>query len=321
MMKKITTILSATLLCLVVFAQQTEFEGIMNFRVEVQSKNELISNKALMNMLAMGNTMTTMIKHGNYRQISGISDSYFITKDQKEYIKFKGVDTLYYFEYDFDTTAVTKVSRSDEKRTIAGIDCKLITIESGGDSKKYYYAPSLYINPEYDKNNTSGRYDAFVKETSSLYLGLYEESKSFSLSHTCTRVEKVPVNDSVFKLPDLPQKKFSYNDLTTPPEFTRAGGWEKYLLANLNGQVASKYLKLPKGEEIASQQVMVRFMVNEYGRVVSAEVVNKKEVHPKLAEEALRVVNESPTWKPAKFFEENVIFWLQAPITFEVSKK
>ncbi|TMI78108.1 MAG: TonB family protein, partial [Bacteroidetes bacterium] len=101
----------------------------------------------------------------------------------------------------------------------------------------------------------------------------------------------------------------------------RAGGWTKYLQMNLNGQLASKYLRIPKGEQSVSQQVMVKFLINEYGKVSNVEVLNKKEVHPKLAEEAVRVLNESPPWKPATFLGERTIFWLQMPITFEVDKQ
>ena len=52
--------------------------------------------------------------------------------------------------------------------------------------------------------------------------------------------------------------------------------------------VMSKYINIPKGEESASQTVYVKFLVNEYGRVSNAFVENEKEVHRKLAEEALR---------------------------------
>ncbi len=44
---------------------------------------------------------------------------------------------------------------------------------------------------------------------------------------------------------------------------------------------------------------MVRFMVNERGVVINAEVLNKKEVHSKLADEALRVIASSPPWAAA----------------------
>lgn len=317
MKKAITLLFNA--LCLTVFAQQKDFEGVMTYRVEVQSKSELISNRAIMNLLATGNTMTIAIKHGNYRQTSGVTDSYFISRDQKVYLKFKGVDTLYYLDYDSDTTAVTQVSKSEEKRNIAGVECKLLTIKLGSITRKYFYSPGIYMNPDYDKNNTIGRYDVFARETSSLYLGFEEENKSYSLAENCVRMQQAAVNDSVFNLPDLPRKKFSAEELVVKPEFARSGGWEKYAAANLDGKVAAKYLKVPKGEQMVSQQVIVMFLVNENGKVVSAEVINKKEVHPKLAEEALRVVNESPLWQPATFVGGKITWWVKAPITFEVT--
>jgi TonB-like protein len=319
-MKKSVIVLLFNILGSTVFAQLKDFEGIMTYRVAVQSKSELISSRAIMNMLATGNTLTIAIKHGNYRQSSGITDSYFISKDQKVYLKFKGVDTLYYLDYNSDTTTVTQVSRSDEQRNIAGAECRLLIVKLGSITRKYYYAPAIYMNPDYDKNNTIGRYDVFSKETSSLYLGFEEENKSYSLSENCVRFQQTAVDDSVFALPDLPRKKFSAEELVVQPEFTRSGGWEKYAGGNLDGKVAAKYLKVPKGEEMVSQQVIVMFMVNENGKVVSAEVINKKDVHPKLAEEALRVVNESPLWKPATFFGGKITWWVKAPITFEVTK-
>ena len=133
-----------------VFAQQKDFEGIMTYKIEIQSKSELISNRAIMNMLATGNTMTIAIKHGNYRQTSGITDSYFISKDQKVYLRFKGVDTLYFLDYNSDTTAVTQVSKSDEKRILVGVECKLLIVKLGSITRKYYYAPSIYMNPDYE---------------------------------------------------------------------------------------------------------------------------------------------------------------------------
>ena len=77
----------------------------------------------------------------------------------------------------------------------------------------------------------------------------------------------------------------------------------KYLQPNLNSQVAAKYLKIPKGEQGTSAGD-ANVLVNEYGKVSNAEILNKKEVPPKLAEEALKVLNESPLWRPAPFLGE-----------------
>jgi Gram-negative bacterial TonB protein C-terminal len=62
-------------------------------------------------------------------------------------------------------------------------------------------------------------------------------------------------------------------------------------------------------------------MINENGRVANAEIANKKELHPRVAEEALRVVNSSQVWKPAVVLGEKVIFWYKQSIIFQVVKK
>ena len=299
-----------------------DFEGIISYTSEVRSKSEIISDKALKGMTAFGNTKTVFVRHGNYKQVSGICSTWYITKDQRVYYKFNALDTLYYRDYTSDTTTVTYIAKPEEKRTIAGFECRPITIRSSDATWKYYYAPALYMNPEYDKNNRIGRFDVFAKETSSLYLEVSEETPMYSSRETCTRVEPTEVADNVFELPALPQKKFVLEELITPPEFTRKGGWVKYLETNTDNLLASKYINIPKGEKMASQTVYVKFLVNENGKVSNAFVENEKQVHPKLAEEALRVVNASPPWKPAIIYgSEKTIYWYMVPIMFRVARK
>jgi hypothetical protein len=125
----------------------------------------------------------------------------------------------------------------------------------------------------------------------------------------------------MFELPKLPQKLFTMAAISTQARFRGAGGFIKYLSLNLDPNVGTKYLKRGKGEETVSQTVMVLFMINEKGYVSKVQVVNKDEVHPRLADEAVRVVSASPTWIPASVLGENTISWFKVPITFEVSKK
>jgi hypothetical protein len=225
---------------------------------------------------------------------------------------------LYYIDYNSDTTQVTKVSKTGGTASIAGYNCKSLTVQSPGMTMKYFYAPELYANPEFDKNNKIGRYDAFITESSSLYLREDMETKSYDFSQICTKVQAMPVSDDLFTLPALPQKKLNLPDLVVEPEFTRPGGWPMYVSKAIDKDLILKYLKVPKGESGARQQAMVAFMINEFGRVSNAEVINRKEVHPRLAEEALRVVNESPPWKPATLFGERIIIWYKLPVTFQV---
>ena len=208
---------------LLMSAQQKEFEGIIFYKAELRSKSDILSDKVLKSIAAFGNNKTVFIKNGNYKHISGISTAYYITKNQRVYYKFNSLDTLYYLDYSSDTTVVANISKSEEKRNIAGFECKSITIQSSDVIRKYYYAPVLYMSPEYDMNNRIGRFDVFAKETSSIYLGFSEETKIYSSSESCTRVQHTEVADNVFELPELPQKKFILEELISPPEFTRTG--------------------------------------------------------------------------------------------------
>jgi hypothetical protein len=51
------------------------------------------------------------------------------------------------------------------------------------------------------------------------------------------------------------------------------------------------------------------------------KVINPNEVHPKLAEEAIRVITESGRWTPAQVLNEKVVYHFVQPITFQVARE
>jgi Gram-negative bacterial TonB protein C-terminal len=318
--KNTILIVLANIVCATIAAQPKDFEGVVVYKIDTKSKVEGAGDRAWKNMLAMGDSITVMIKQGNYRQSSGMTEMYYISKDEKLYLRFRGLDTLFYMDYSSDTNTVINISKLEETKNIAGQSCKAITISTRATTWKYFYAPVLYMNPEYDKNNRIGQYNVFAKETSSLYLSCFEENESYTVTQTCTRLQPGPLDKNVFELPQLPQKILSAASITTAPKFPRAGGFDKYLQLNLDGTLGAKYIKIPKGEKSAVQTAIVAFMINEKGRVVNAQMVNKDEVHPKLAEEALRVISASPPWTPAAVLGEKIIFWYKQLITFEATK-
>ncbi|MDX2045622.1 MAG: energy transducer TonB [Chitinophagaceae bacterium] len=320
-MRNVIFALSALLYSSAVFSQQKEFEGKIVYKIESKSKTEGISDKAVRNALCLGDSLVVHVRQGNYRRTSAGNDEYYIASRQKVFLKFRGIDTLYYLDYNSDSTVVLGVSKSGEQKKIAGYDCKSISVKTASYIAKYFFAPVLYINPEYDKNNTISRYDAYIRETSSIWLALNSDYNIYELSQTCLSVKETPVDMSVFSLPDLPEKKFSMELITVPPEFTRKGGWIKYIETSLNPDVANKYLKISRRETTAEQTVIVEFIISEKGRVLNAVVLNKKEVHPRLAEEALRVISESPVWRPAMALGEKVPSSYTQPVTFQAIKQ
>jgi TonB family protein len=271
--------------------------------------------------MGYGEYATISIKQGNYFRQSGMITEYQDPKLQKSFIKVQGIDTLFYVDYASDSTEIENVKKTDDVKKIAGFDCKSIIIKSSKVTRQYYYAPSLYLNPEYDKNNKLGRFDEYAKQTSSIYLANTHEYESFNFSMNATNVEQKRIDDLIFQKPDLPLVPYDVKYFIKSPEFARSMGWVKYLNANLNADLGAKYIKIPKGEKEASITVIVQFIVNRNGSLEDIKVVNKKEVHPKLAEEAVRVIRESGQWKPATWFGEKINQAMKQPITFVVTKE
>lgn len=161
------------------------------------------------------------IKNGNYKRSTGILDEYQISKDQKAYLRFKGIDTLFYVDYSADSTEVTKVSKVEERTIIAGLECKSLVVEAGKKSTRYLYSPSLHQNPDYNRNNRIARYDIFIKETESVWLASEEQTDAYSLSYNCVLLKPAPIHDAVFELPSLPQAKLPLDGFLKEPVFSR----------------------------------------------------------------------------------------------------
>lgn len=94
-------------------------------------------------------------------------------------------------------------------------------------------------------------------------------------------------------------KKFTY----VQKGFEFRGGneaWKKYLVRTVNTEVTSKYIKIKRGEKSAAQQVTLAFVVDVSGTATDIIVMNRDEVHPKLAAESIRIIQESPKWLPGE---------------------
>lgn len=92
--------------------------------------------------------------------------------------------------------------------------------------------------------------------------------------------------------------------------------WKKYLEKNLNTGLADKYLKIPKGEKSVRQTVIVSFRVDRNGAISNVVAENAKDVHPKLAAEAVRVIKNGPRWMPAVQDGKKVIYRQRQSITW-----
>lgn len=317
-MRSIVLFLALSIIGFSSFAQPKYFEGYLSYQVTVKSLSDVLTDKDVHKVVSMGDKLTVAVKEGNYRQTSEYSDTYIIRKDKKEYFKFRKLDTLYYLDYSWDTSRVTAILRSDSSFKVNNYDCKAITIKTATVSRRYYYSNSLLLNSEYDKENTIGHYNDYSREAGAVYLGSRTDLSFGYEILNCVRVEQKPIDDHVFDLPALPLKKLDPSTAFVSAHFPgKDGAWLKYLQSNLNGEIALKYLKVPKGHDEASEQVIVQFLVSDDGMISHIQVLNKNEVHARLAEEAVRVIRESPRWVPGTVFGETISGSIKQPIIFK----
>jgi protein TonB len=88
-----------------------------------------------------------------------------------------------------------------------------------------------------------------------------------------------------------------------------AKGWIRYLTDNFN------YPKAAVRKRIQGT-VVVQFIIDKEGNVTDAEVI--KSVHPLLDKEALRLIQESPKWKPAMQGGKKVKSYKKQPVVFQL---
>lgn len=308
---------------LVTNAQQKYFEGQITYNRTVHSTS-YFSDEEVTSFLLLGSPVVNTIKNGNYLLHSPICDQWVISDKKRAYCKFPNLDTLYYTDFSEDTSSIIAVSKGEAPFSINQHCCKSLLLKTPAVTKTFYYATDLFLNPEYDKDNTLGKYNVYSQETNGAVYLWKKEQYSFAYAiDSCISITPANIDDHVFQLPDLPQKKFKFGELVISPQFT--GGsrqWQKYLLGNLNTDLAVKYVKLPRKQAEASETVLVTFTVNIDGTLADIKVIgDTKDIHPALVNEALRVINKSPKWTPGTIFGEKCKMNITQPVIFQVMRQ
>jgi len=107
-------------------------------------------------------------------------------------------------------------------------------------------------------------------------------------------------------------KEGVYNRATVMPEFP---GGQDALATYVNNHVEYPQQAI---EDNTAGVVRVSFVVDEQGKVKNAKVIGGQKAGDGLDEEALRVVNNMPAWKPGKVKGRNVKTRLELPINFQL---
>jgi len=107
-------------------------------------------------------------------------------------------------------------------------------------------------------------------------------------------------------------KEGVYNKAQVMPQFP---GGQKALATYVNNHVEYPQQAIDNN---TTGTVMVSFVVDERGKVKDAHVIGNQMPKDGLDQEALRVVNNMPDWRPGKVRGKNVKTRLELPINFQL---
>ena len=105
-----------------------------------------------------------------------------------------------------------------------------------------------------------------------------------------------------------------YNRAETMPEFP---GGQDALSNYINDHLQYTQQAIDNNTD---GTIRITFVVDENGKVVSPKVISPKKLGNGLDEEALRVFNTMPSWKPGKVNGKKVRTRLEVPITFQLEE-
>ncbi len=193
----------------IVKSQTKDFEGIIKYTYKYESLSLDYTGQDL--SYYFGDTSIIYIKNGNYKQVysnaKGITQVIYHCKSNNYYMLNKNNDTLYFADASSSKQKYQMDNKSSTTKTILNYLCKSITLISQKDTTTYFYASDLAMSSKPFKNHKMGGYNMLTKYIKSVYLEMIYKNENYIGYSKAFSVERIALNDSIFKLPDLPLKK------------------------------------------------------------------------------------------------------------------
>jgi hypothetical protein len=188
------------------YSQKEDFEGTITFVRSFKSKNDMTNDEL---RLFFGDTVLVTIKKGNYKQkcpnANGITDVIYRSKENRYYMKYKDVDTLYFYDGLKDTSKILSITiDSVNRKNILGFECNSLTMNFSKRTITYYYSPIFYKNPDNFTNHILFHYDTYISQSQAIHLQSIVDDEFYFVQSTAIDIKKRSINDDSFELPALP---------------------------------------------------------------------------------------------------------------------
>ena len=116
------------------------------------------------------------------------------------------LDTLIWQDVTSDAPGPIDFQIEENAATIAGVNCDLLTANSGSETLKYYFNKHYRVTAEGFMSQGTGLTAFGFKQTQSLPLKMIIDSEEEHITMTASEINEMNVETSEFDLPDLPRR-------------------------------------------------------------------------------------------------------------------
>lgn len=186
-------------------AKQSSFEGKIIYDLVMEDRTRTMTKEQA--KMFMGNEQTYFIKDNKYKSVTNgmMKITQIYLGQDTLYNQVTGMNNLLWMNTTSNPNKLIDFNIQKDVATVAGIKCDLLTINLEGGTTKYYFNSKYYINPDNFKNHEYGFWKFCIEKTNSIPLKSITDTKDLYLEITAKKIIPMNINESEFKLPNLPR--------------------------------------------------------------------------------------------------------------------
>ena len=191
---------------------KAQFEGKITYKNSYEWKlNDGLTSAQF--TAYMGDKMEYYIKEASYKFVSNgmyFNEQIYEPQLNRLYNIVDGSDTLIWIDGSINSDSVINYSIQDTDVIILGHKCKVFIIQTTQGIGRYYFSEDFKLDPKPFNNHHYGNFSMVTSKTKSPSLKIVIENKNFTLNFEATEIKKMKLNDSFFKIPELPSDETSF---------------------------------------------------------------------------------------------------------------
>ena len=119
-------------------------------------------------------------------------------------------DTLIWINGAINSDTVVSYSIQETDEVILGYECQVFIVETTNGTGKYFFSKDLKVDPENFKDHHYGNFALVSSQTQSVSLRVEIDNDTLNIIYEAVEITEMNLDDSFFRIPDLPSKETPY---------------------------------------------------------------------------------------------------------------